>query len=164
MTNNDILRRLRYCFDFSDAQMIGVFLLAKLDVTRAQVSDWLKKDSDETFVALLDEELLAFLDGLILEKRGPREGGQPEVQEPLSNNVILRKLKIALNLQADDVLAILALADCVISKHELSAFFRKPIHRQYRECKAQILRNFLQGLQIKLRGETAEPDGAAAIV
>lgn len=157
MTNNDILRRLRYSFDLSDSQMIGVFALAMREVTRAQVSDWLKQDSDEAFVPLLDDELVCFLNGLIVEKRGSREGAQPEVEEALNNNVILRKLKIALNLQAEEVLAILALAECSISKHELSAFFRKPVHRQYRECKEQILRNFLQGLQLKLRGETSEP-------
>jgi uncharacterized protein YehS (DUF1456 family) len=62
------------------------------------------------------------------------------------------KLKIALNLKAEDVLEILELAEFRISKHELSAFFRKPGHKHYRECKDQILRNFLQGMQLKYRG------------
>lgn len=155
MTNNDILRRLRYSFDLSDSQMIAIFAFAERAVTRAQVSDWLKQDSDAAFVSLLDEELVSFLNGLIIEKRGKREGVAPEASEQLNNNVILRKLKIALNLQAEEVLAILALVDCQISKHELSAFFRKPGHRQYRECKEQILRNFLHGVQLKLRPEVS---------
>ena len=61
------------------------------------------------------------------------------------------KLKIALNLKADDVLGILDLANFRISKHELSAFFRRPDHKHYRECKDQILRNFLKGIQLKYR-------------
>ncbi len=61
------------------------------------------------------------------------------------------KLKIALNLKADDVLEIMNLADLRISKHELSAFFRRPDHKHYRDCKDQILRNFLHGMQLKYR-------------
>ena len=69
------------------------------------------------------------------------------------------KLKIALNLKADDVIKILALADVKISKHELSAFFRRPDNRHYRECKNQILRNFLKGLQLKYRpGSNVVPE------
>ena len=52
----------------------------------------------------------------------------------------------------DDVLETLKLANFRLSKHELSAFFRKPDHKHYRECKDQVLRNFLQGLQVKVRG------------
>jgi uncharacterized protein YehS (DUF1456 family) len=65
--------------------------------------------------------------------------------------MIFMKLKIALSLKAEDVMAILELADFKISKHELSAFFRKPDHKHYRDCKDQILRNFLKGLQLKYR-------------
>ena len=92
-----------------------------------------------------------FLNGLINEKRGKKEGTQPEVETRLTNNIIFRKLKIALNLQAEDVLDILNLADFKLSKHELSAFFRKPGHKHYRECKDQILRNFLSGMQTRYR-------------
>ena len=72
-------------------------------------------------------------------------------EKNLNNNIILRKLKIALNLKNDDMLELLTLADFKISKHELSAFFRKPGQSQYRECKDQILRNFLRGMQLKYR-------------
>jgi len=88
---------------------------------------------------------------LINDKRGKREGAQPEPEKLLNNNIIFMKLKIALNLKAEDVLGILELAEFRISKHELSAFFRKPGHKHYRECKDQILRNFLQGMQLKYR-------------
>ena len=68
-------------------------------------------------------------------------------------------MKIALNLQSDDVLNMLALADLKISKHELSAFFRKPDHKHFRPCKDQVLRNFLKGVQLKLRPATAADEG-----
>lgn len=152
MTNNDILRSLRYTFDFSDAQMIELFAQAEYTVSRSEVSNWLKRDEDPDFQEMSDRELAIFLNGLINEKRGKREGAQPVPEERLNNNNILRKLKIALNLKDDDMLAILESVDRHISKHELSAFFRKPEQPQYRPALDQILRNFLHGLQLKYRG------------
>ena len=149
MTNNDILRRIRYIFDFSDSKMIAIFGLADHQVTRGQISDWLKKDDDPAYQVCSDFQLAIFLNGLINEKRGKKEGPQPEPEEHLTNNIIFMKLKIALNLKAEDVLGIMDLADLRLSKHELSAFFRKAGHKNYRYCQDQILRNFLKGLQLK---------------
>lgn len=151
MNNNDILRRIRYAFDFDDAKMIEIFGLADHQVTRAQISDWLKKDEDPAFLELDDTQLAIFLNGLINDKRGKKEGEQPVPEKRLNNNIIFRKLRIALNLQDEDILAILLFVDFRISKHELSAFFRKPDQKQYRPCKDQVLRYFLQGLQVKFR-------------
>lgn len=148
---NDILRRIRYAFDFDDSKMIALFGFADFQVTRAQISDWLKKDDDPAFQELSDTQLAIFLNGLINDKRGKKEGPPPVPETRLTNNIIFMKLKIALNLKAEDVLEIMALADTHISKHELSAFFRKPDNKHYRECKDQILRNFLKGMQIKYR-------------
>jgi uncharacterized protein YehS (DUF1456 family) len=106
--------------------------------------------------------LAVFLNGLIIDKRGKNEGPQPEPERHLNNNIIFRKLKIALNLQAEDILEIMALAQGQISKHELSAFFRRPEHKHYRDCNDQILRNFLKGAQLKYRGVTSEPSSAAS--
>ncbi len=151
MTNNDILRRIRYTFDFSDSKMIAIFALADHQVTREQISDWLKKDDDPACQKCSDTETAIFLNGLIIDKRGKKEGPQPGPEQHLTNNIIFRKLRIALNLKAEDVLEIMALSGLRISKHELSAFFRKPGHKHYRECKDQILRNFLKGMQLKYR-------------
>ena len=151
MNNNDVLRRIRYIFDFGDSKMIAIFGEADHEVTRGQVSDWLKKDDDPAYQECNDILLAIFLNGLINDKRGKKEGAQPGPEARLNNNIIFMKLKIALNLKAEDVLEILALAEFRLSKHELSAFFRKPGHKHYRECKDQILRNFLHGLQIKYR-------------
>jgi uncharacterized protein YehS (DUF1456 family) len=151
VTNNDILRRIRYIFDISDSKMIAVFGLADCQVTREQISDWLKKDDDPAFRKCSDAQLAIFLNGLIVERRGKKEGAQPTPEQRLTNNIVFRKLKIALDLKAEDILEIMALSDMRISKHELSALFRKPGHKHYRECNDQILRNFLNGLQLKYR-------------
>ena len=154
MTNNDILRRIRYIFDFGDPKMMGIFSLADHQVTREQVIDWLKKDDDPALQECSDVELAIFLNGLIIERRGKKDGAQPEPEQKLNNNIIFRKLKIALDLKAEDILQILGTADVHISKHELSAFFRKPGHKHYRDCKDQILRNFLNGVQLKYRNDS----------
>jgi uncharacterized protein YehS (DUF1456 family) len=151
MTNNDVLRRIRYTFSFDDSKMIAIFGLAGLTVTRAEVSDWLKKEDDPDYQSCTDLQLATFLNGLIIEKRGKKDGPQPQAETKLSNNIIFRKLKIALNLQAEDVLKLVCQGDFRMSKHELSAFFRKPEHKHYRECKDQVLRNFLKGIQLKYR-------------
>ena len=153
MTNNDVLRRIRYIFDFGDDKMIALFAQAECEVTRAQVSDWLKKEDQDDYQALSDSQLATFLNGLINDRRGKIEGAQPTPETELTNNIIFRKLKIALDLRADDILAIMKLADLRMSRHELSAFFRKRGHKHYRECKDQILRNFMKGLQVKYRSE-----------
>ena len=149
MTNNDVLRRIRYTFDFSDSKMISLFALAGETVTREQVSCWVKKDDHDDYKGLKDYLLATFLNGLINDKRGVKEGTPAPIEKELTNNIILRKLRIALNYVDDDMLAVMALADFRISKPELTAFFRKPGHKHYRICKDQILRNFLQGIQIK---------------
>jgi len=153
MTNNDILRRIRYIFDFSDSKMIAIFGLADNQVTREQISDWLKKDDDPAYQKCSDTQLAIFLNGLINDKRGKKEGAQPKLEKRLTNNIIFLKLKIALNLKAEDILEIMESANLQISKHELSAFFRKPDHKHYRVCKDQILRKFLKGAQLKYRPE-----------
>ena len=151
MTNNDILRRIRYIFDFSDTKMMAIFGLVDHPVTQEQIGAWLKKEDDPAYQKCSDTQLAIFLNGLINDKRGEKKGPQPAPEKRLTNNIIFRKLKIALNLKAEDVLAIMALADMRISKHELSAFFRRPDHKHYRDCKDQILRSFIKGMQLRYR-------------
>ncbi len=151
MNNNDILRRLRYTFQLSDRQMVSIFSMGTLSVNQDQVVNWLKKEDVEGAAPIYDKDLAAFLEGFIIKKRGVREGISPNPEKKLNNNVVLRKLRIALSMKDTDMLEAFELADFKISKHELSAFFRKPDQSQYRTCKDQILRNFLQGLQLKYR-------------
>lgn len=158
MDNNDVLRRIRFVFDFSDSSMIALYGLADFPVTREQISAWLKKEGDAAGHLCSDTELAIFLNGLIIDKRGKKEGPPAEPERRLNNNIIFRKLKIALNLQAEEILAIMALAKVKISKHELSAFFRTPGHNHYRDCNDQMLRNFLKGLQLKFRGDLLESE------
>ena len=76
----------------------------------------------------------------------------------LTNNDILKKLRVALKLRDDDIVHILSLVDFRISKSELGAFFRREDHPKYVDCGDQILRNFLNGLVIHMRGPLPKND------
>ena len=152
MTNNDILRRLRYTFALGDDKMMRIFSLGGATINRTDLSDLLKRDDDPAFLPCGDRGLAHFLNGFIVFRRGQKEdGSMPPVEDRLDNNIIFRKLKIALDLKSEDILAIMQLAEFRISEHELTAFFRRTDHRHYRECQDQVLRHFLKGLQIKHR-------------
>ena len=151
MKNNDILRKIRYAFDFGDDNMIKLFKLGGLEVNRADVSNFLKKEEDENHKPLNDRLFAHFLNGLIIHFRGTKEDEMPLAEKSLNNNIIFRKLKIALTLNDENILEIFDLASFNVSKHEVSAIFRNPSQPQYRECKDQFLRKFLDGLAIKYR-------------
>lgn len=149
MDNNDIFRRIRYTFDLDDFKMIELFKMTNHQVKRSEISAWLKKEDEPIFHELSDQNLAIFLNGLIIEKRGKREGAQPIPEKQLNNNIILMKLKIALNLKSEDIQDMFKSINKKISAHELSAFLRNPKKPQYRPCNDQYLRNFLSAMQVK---------------
>jgi len=158
LKNNEVLRSLRYIFDFSDAKMVSIFALAGHQVTRLQVSEWLRRDDDPAMKCCKDIELALFLNGLIIEKRGKKEGPSPEPEQRLTNNSIFKKLRIAMDLKGNDIQEIMELARFSISEHEITAFFRRPGQNNYRLCKDQVLRNFIRGLQLKYRPKSVEAE------
>lgn len=151
MKNNDILRRIRYIFDFDDAKMISIFALAGLEVKRGYLVAWLAREEDPAYQECNDRMLATFLNGFISEKRGKKDGPTPKPEMRLNNNLILMKLKIAMSMNSEDVIHTLKLAGFELGPAELSSFFRRPGHKNYRECQDQILRYFLKGLQLQNR-------------
>ncbi|WP_445506260.1 YehS family protein [Niallia sp. 03190] len=172
MNNNDILIRLRYALDIKNADMVEIFKLGGIEVTKEEVLKMLIKSKDsyhnevdsdgdinEDNIECNNFTLESFLNGLIIFKRGKQDSkpGQPE-RPAISiknngsvNNVLLKKLKIALALTSEDMLDILGKAGVVITKGELSALFRKEGHKNYVECGDRYARNFLKGLALKYR-------------
>lgn len=150
MTNNDFLRRLRYALDIKDNIMVQIFKKGNIILTREDVIDYLKKDIDGGFKKLNNNDLIAFLDGLIIQKRGKREDGTPvpkvKVTKNNLNNILLRKLRIALSFKSYDMIKIFKLGGIEISEGELSALFRSEDHKNYKECGDKYIRVFLKGL------------------
>ncbi len=170
MDNNDILIRLRYALDIKNTEMIEIFKLGGIEVTKEEVLKILTKSKDEEddFGDVVENDenikcdnimLESFLNGFITYKRGKQDPkpGQPEKvvfstkNGERVNNMILKKLKIALTLTSEDMLDILETAGVTVTKGELSALFRKAGHKHYKECGDKYARNFLKGLALKYR-------------
>ena len=151
MTNNDLLRRLRYALDLNGVTMAEIYALAGYEIGPVDALKFLKKEDEHGFVICDDTVMGLFLDGLITYKRGRHDTKSYTVKPTevaLTNNLILRKLRIALELNEEEMLGILKQADVHISKSELSAMFRTVGHRNYKECGDQFLRNFIRGLTL----------------
>ncbi|YCM44564.1 DUF1456 family protein [Verrucomicrobiaceae bacterium 227] len=154
MTNNDILRRLRYALEINDAGVAKIFAHVGDDPGADQVRSWLRREDQNHFEVLSEQMLCRFLDGLIIEKRGPRpDGAVPGPPGHLSNNEILKKLRIALAMRDEEMIAVFELEEFVVTKAELGSFFRKEGQRNYSKCPEQVLRKFLQGLGKKVGSE-----------
>lgn len=155
MINNDVLRSVRFALDLSDGRVVELIKLAGRDIEQSDVTSFLKKEEEEGFVECGDDVLVSFLDGLVIHKRGKMEPRPDQDKKPetrLTNNAILKKLRVAFELKEEDMHKVLELAGFHVSKPELSALFRAKGHKNYRACGDQFLRNFLKGLAIRLRG------------
>ena len=152
MIHNDVLRSVRYMLDISDNKMVDIIKLGGFEVSKEDLLNYLKKEDEEGYVFCPDVVMAHFLDGLVIFKRGKDESrpAQP-IETPVTNNIILKKLRVAFELKEDDMHAILKSAEFPVSKPELSALFRKFGHTNYRTCGDQLLRNFLKGLTQRVR-------------
>lgn len=156
MTNNETLRRIQHSLNLKNAQIIKAFEQVEISVAPNQVNDWLKADSDKSVTKMKDKELALFLNGFINLKRGKKEGEQPEPEQKLTNNMIFMKLRIALNMKAEDVLDVLEVVGVSLSKYELGAYFRKPNNKNYKVCEDALLCEFLNAVQFTHRPDSEE--------
>lgn len=147
MTNNDYLRSLRYILNVNDAKIVDIIKLSGLEVSLDEVRSYLLNEEDDDYIKCDDEVMAHFLDGMIYFKRGKDESRVPAPFEfPITNNLVLKKVKVAFSLKEEDMLEILARAGFKVGRSELSALLRKKGHDNYRECGDQFLRNFFKGL------------------
>lgn len=170
MTTNDVLRRLCFALKLNDPTMLEMLQLASKTLDKALLAAYFIKEEEPGYTPCPDAVLEALLDGMIVKYRGRKEdapgGNSPQSpsgarqstadgrqssagtrpSSTLDNNMILKKLRIALELKEGDLLAIMKLAGVELSSHEISALFRKKDHKNYKPCMDQFLRNFLAGL------------------
>lgn len=157
MINNDVMRSLRYMLDLSDGMIVEIACLADADflIDKVTVHAYLKKEDEDGFVKCNDRTLAHFLDGLVIHCRGRDEGVPPRaVEARITNNVVLKKLRVAFQLKDVDMHQVFQDAGFAVSKPELSALFRQPGHKNFRVCGDQMLRNFLKGLTLRIRPRT----------
>jgi uncharacterized protein YehS (DUF1456 family) len=155
MINNDVLRSIRFMLDLSDNKVVEITKLADADfpIEKTDVQAFLRKDDEEGYVECSNRVLAHFLDGLVFHYRGKDES-QPQrpIEKRVTNNVVLKKLRVAFQLKDVDMHQAFEDAGFPISKPELTALFRQPDHKNFRLCGDQALRNFLKGLTLRVRG------------
>ena len=153
MKNNDVLRSIRHVLDLSDSAIVDIFKLAQHKIDQATAPSFLKEEDEAGYIECTNNLMILFLDGLITQRRG-KIGDKPVetkgIFPPLSNNIIFKKLRIAFDLKEDDLIELMSLAEFHVTKNELSAIFRKPGHKHYRECSDDFLMAFLVGLTFRL--------------
>ena len=156
MTNNDILRSIRYMLDISDGRVLEIAQLSDptLSLEKEELLAFMKKEDEAGFVMCTDQFLGHFLDGLVVHFRG-RDESRPArpIESRITNNIVLKKLRVAFELKDVDMHDVFEKAGFPVSKPELTAVFRQPGHKHYRACGDQMLRNFLKGLTLRLRGD-----------
>ena len=153
MRNDDIIKSIRYILDISDKQIADILKLANYKPTRSEVDfifdeTWDKKEKPDT-----THELTAyFLDGVIYHRRGKSDKHPPRpISVPVTNNDVLKKLKVAFALKEEDVVKLIRKGGHNVTPSEVNALFRKPNHRNFQLCGDQILRYFLKGLALTYR-------------
>lgn len=157
MLNNDVLRSVRYMLNLNNDQIVAILALTDTEVLPAQIATWVKKEDEEGFSNCPDIVMAQFLNGLIYFRRGKDDSKPaPKIDRKMTNNIVLKKLRIAFELKSDDVLEILTEQEFRISMPEITAMMRNPDHKNYRECGDQFLRYFLRGLTPRVKPSKPE--------
>jgi len=147
VTNNDALKSIRYLLNASEILLVNITDLADYTVPLEEMSAYLKSEDDPGHEPCRHEVMAHFLNGLVIFKRGKDPSRSlPPIEIPVTNNVVLKKIRIAFELKDTDILALIEKAGLKITPSELSAFFRKSDHRNFRECGDQYLRAVLKYL------------------
>lgn len=153
MIHNDVLRSLRYMLELTDNKLINIAKLGGVDVLQSEMESYVIKEDEPGFVRCPDKVMSHFLNGLIYFKRGKDESRPPlSTEDFVSNNTVLKKLRVAFELKDSDIVELLEEAGFKVSSTEIGSFFRKEDHRNYRPCGDQFLRNFLKGLTLRVKG------------
>lgn len=152
MTNNEVMKSVRYTLEIKNKGVVKLIQAGGVKISVLEVVDLLKNEEEAGYAACPVKTINAFLDGLILERRGPSDPPAKKVStSSINNNVILRKLRIAFEMRDTDMVATMEAAGFLVSKSEISALFRAPKHKHFMECGDQFLRNFLKGLTQRFR-------------
>ena len=147
ISTNEVMYRIQKALHFSLDEMLETYTLENYAITRSHLESLLKRRQDDGFMLCSYEELGVFLDGLVTLKRGPspKNKNEDEIVE-LTNNLILKKLRIALELKESEMEIIFGLADIELSKQQLASLFRKEGHKNFKACSDELLMAFLEGL------------------
>src|SRR5690606_136028 len=135
MLNNEILRMLSRVLEADAADIAALARLSGAETDAAEVEPLLRRQGEPGWRECSDLFLAHFLEGLVINQRGRDQSRPPRpIETPVTNNMVLKKLRAAFELHDEDMHAIFEAADVVLTKPELNALFRKPDNKHYRAC------------------------------
>ncbi len=147
MQINDILFKLKTALSLDNKAFIEAYALADHEMTEERIDNILKRRQDEGYEDATYEELGIFLDGLVLLKRGPSDKEvNPDDAVELTNNLILKKVRVAMELKEAELVILFALGEVTITKRQIGSLFRKEGGKNFKECSDELLMAFLEGL------------------
>jgi len=147
LNTNDILYKITKALSLSVEEILEAYSLENFEMDVSHLENLLKKRQDKGFKACSYEELGVFLDGLVTLKRGPSPKKTNEDENlALTNNLILKKLRVAMELKEPETEIIFGLGEATLSKQELKSLFRKETHKNFKACSDELLLAFLNGL------------------
>jgi uncharacterized protein YehS (DUF1456 family) len=143
--------RLCDALNMDVTRLATLFGLGGETLTTEQVSGMLRDSKQGDAIPCKNTQMLCFLEGFIIEQRGPKEAPEAGTKAPaeparMSNNLVLKKLRIALQLKERETVAILAAGGTEVTPRQLGALGRKRGNKHYRTCPDDVLRSFLTGL------------------
>lgn len=146
ISTNEIFYRIHKALNLSIDEMLKAYTLEEYKMEASHLEALLKRHKDDGFMLCSYEELGVFLDGFVTLKRGPSPKKKSEEAVELTNNLILKKLRIALELKEAETEIIFGLAEVELSKQQLASLFRKEGHKNFKACSDELLMSFLEGL------------------
>jgi len=147
MQPNDVLFKIKKALSLETEEMIKAYALADFEMTEERLESIIKRRQDKGFEEATFEELGVFLDGLVLLKRGPSDkvANEDDVVE-LTNNLILKKVRVAMELKEPELVILFALAEVELTKRQIGSLFRKEGTKNFKACSDELLNAFLEGL------------------
>ena len=146
ISTNEILYRIQKALNLSMEDMLEAYKLEGYKMDGVHLDALLKRRQETGFELCSYEELGLFLDGLVTLKRGPSPKKDDNQVVELTNNLILKKLRIALELKEAETEIIFGLAEVELTKQQLASLFRKESHKNFKPCSGELLMSFLEGL------------------
>lgn len=149
MRTNTIFRKMVDALHLNIAELQTLFAPAQIELSESDINALLTPKDQPGFQAMPEYVLLIFLNNLIDQQRGKKPDAAPLVVEKhakLSNNDVLKKLRIAYNLQEQQVRDLLKMVTIELTKSDLAALFRKPGHAHFKACDDELVLDFIEGL------------------
>jgi len=143
---NEILYKTTKALDLNNKKIIEIYSMGNYNMLPLHLENLLKKSQDDGFEICSYEELGTFIDALIIFKRGKSSKKRDDEVIELTNNLILKKLRIALELKESEIEIIFGLADIELTKQQLSSLFRNENNKNFKLCSDELLISFLDGL------------------